>query len=74
MVLRQSEKLLEELASNQTLDTVGSSNSEAKILIKKVEIFIFTVVILVGLIGNLIFVGVFFFSSKCRLQKGLNIN
>jgi hypothetical protein len=63
MVLRQSEKLFEELTSNQTLDTVVSSNSEMKILIKKMEIFIFTLVILVGLIGNFIFDGFFFLVS-----------
>ena len=60
MVLRNSEKLLEELTSNQTQDSVGSSDSETKILIKKMEIFIFTLVILVGLIGKFIFVGLFF--------------
>lgn len=51
MSFRHSQKFFEELATNQTLQA-EDSNSETKMFIKKIEIIIFTFVILIGLVGE----------------------
>jgi len=51
MSSKQSGKLFEDFASNQTFQK-EDSNSESKMYIKQIEIIIFTFVILIGLVGE----------------------
>ena len=52
--MKKTDKLFEDITSNQTLFIETSSN--AKTFIKQIETIIFILVIVIGLIGNLMFI------------------